>query len=1229
MVARTVAELIDNGSVKAGEPRLRQLLSMAIKRIRVSRREKAWYIELEPRSELSWEDLWLLEEMIGHAHPELKAVFISCQTAATCPNLGEALRIGWERIVRRLCLTHPSLGACLGPLPIVRDENCIELSVNSEMTRLSLMRKGAIDQISDALSQITGRPMTVMVCIQPETNNEQGSVEPRTVVMTPTTGREPSAKPQSTGPTILFGRSIRSQALPIVDVTDERRGVTVAGEVISLEVRDLSTGRQMLTLDLTDYTDSLTVRVFADSEGRRKLHALPSTGQWIKVRGTAQYDQRSGELCLLADDLELLPPPLRRDTADTKRVELHLHTKMSAMDALSDVRALFRRLRDWGHRAVAITDHGVVQAYPEVMAASRQTGVKAIYGVEAYLVDCPVGTDAVSLERIREAQPFHVILLAKNNQGLKNLYRLVSASHVDYFYRVPRVPRGLLDKHREDLLVGSACEAGELFQALLRAEDETRLLEIASYYDYLEIQPLANNDFLVREGTVRQVEALAELNRRVIELGQKTGRPVVATGDVHFLDPHDAVYREVLFAGQGYTDTEFQAPLYLKTTDELLNEFAYLGDELAREVVVDAPNRLADSIGEVEPVPPGTFPPVLPGADEELRWICRERAVELYGDPLPPEVDRRIERELAAIIGHGFAGIFIIARQLVLRSFSDGYLVGSRGSVGSCLVAHLAGITEVNPLPAHYRCPNCRHTQFPSGVAGLSGFDLPPLACPVCGQALVRDGHDIPFEVFMGFEGDKVPDIDLNFSGDYQALAHGAAVELLGADCVYRAGTIATVAEKTAYGFVKAYCENRGKTLRKAEVGRLARGCSGVRRTTGRHPGGLVIVPSNRRIEEFTPVQYPANDTRAGMTTTHFDYDAIHDQLVKLDLLGHDDPTALRMLQDLTGVDPLTIPMDDEATLAIFSGLKSLGIDGDTVGTSVGTLGVPEFGTPFVRGMLESTRPGSFSELVRISGLSHGNGIWIGNADQLIAEGVASLKEVVGARDDIMLYLMDRGIEPAHAFKIMESVRKGKGLRPEDEEAMRRVGVPEWYIGSLRKITYMFPKAHAVAYVTMSFRVAYYKVHYPSAFYATYFTVRADEFDHRMVVGNIGELQEFIDKLERKGLELSAREKSILTILEVAREMYARGFRFAPVDLMRSHATRFAIDGRQLLAPFVAIPGLGNKAAENLMAARAEARFTSTEDLAARAHLNRAVIQLLRDHGVLDGLPETDQLTLF
>ena len=1094
--------------------------------------------------------------------------------------------------------------------------------------------------------------------------------------------------------------------------------MTVQGEVFRTELRELRSGRTLLLFNLTDYTDSIQVKLFIREKEDAHLASFVKDGMWVKVRGSVQHDTFARELVIMANDLEQIDPLLtkRLDTAPDKRVEWHAHTTMSAMDGLCRPEKLVERAAEWGHRAVAITDHDVVQAFPDVYYASKKYGIKVLYGVEANVVNDAVPIvvrpeprplkeseyvvfdvettglsvvdntiielagvkmkdgkvvdrfetfvnphqpipehiqkltnitqemvenapeledvireftefvgDAVlvahnarfdmgflhagcqragvpklenpvldtlelarllypnlknhrlntlaakfnvSLENhhravddseatgyilfhmlndavekkithlhrlndfvgqdVQNARPFHCTIYAKNETGKKNLYKLVSLAHTEYFHRVPRIPKSKLDEYRDGLLICSGCEKGELFETVLNKSLE-EAEEVAEFYDVLEIQPSDIHLHLVDKQVVESEERLKEANRKIVKIGEKLNKPVIATGNVHYLDPEDKRYREMLIHGiTGFSPLKKQRKpdVHFRTTDEMLEAFKYLGEEKALDVVVTQPNALVEQFEELEIIPDDLYTPKIEGAEDDIREMSYAKAKEIYGDPLPDIVEKRLEKELNSIISHGFAVIYLIAQKLVKKSLDDGYLVGSRGSVGSSFVATMLNITEVNPLPPHYLCPHCKKSEwFTKGEIG-SGFDLEAKACPDCGHDMIGEGQDIPFETFLGFKGDKVPDIDLNFSGEYQPIAHEYTKELFGEDHVFRAGTISTVAEKTAFGFVKKYAEQFGHSWRNAEVSRLASGCTGVKRTTGQHPGGIIVVPDDMEIYDFCPIQYPADDKQSKWRTTHYDFHSIHDNLLKLDILGHDDPTVIRMLQDLTGVDPKQIPLNDPKVMELFRSTDSLGVTPDEIGSNTGTLGIPEFGTRFVRQMLEDTRPNTFAELVQISGLSHGTDVWLNNAQELIRSNTAQLSEVISTRDDIMTYLIHKGMEPSSAFNIMESVRKGRGLKPEWKEAMREHGVPEWYIELCLKIKYMFPKAHAAAYVMMAVRIAYFKVYYPIEFYAAYFTVRADDFDVEVAVRGYDAIHEEIERIEKKGWTPLRRKKT-------------------------------------------------------------------------------------------------------
>ena len=1035
---------------------------------------------------------------------------------------------------------------------------------------------------------------------------------------------------------MVYGKPFKGDAIKMADVDTDSGNVILEGEIIKTEVRALKTGRTLCTFNITDHSNSLTCKVFPREDDLERFNDKITVGKSVRVNGNAEYDDYARELSIRVRDIESIEVEKfeRMDLAPEKRVELHLHTQMSQLDAISSTRDIILRAAKWGHKAVAITDHGVVQAYPEAQATvaelkKQNKEIKAIYGMEAYVIANERYNAKGELD-YKNCDTYHAVILVKNQLGLKNLYKIVSESHLNYFYKKPRVPWSLFIKYREGLVIGSACEAGELFRAVLDRKSPDEIEAIAGRYDYLEIQPVGNNRFLLREGLVRDEEGLKDLNRQIVDLGEKLGKAVVATCDVHFLDPDDAIFREILQTGQGYKDADLQAPIFFRTTEEMLEQFSYLGDEKAYEVVVTNPIRISESIEYVQPIPDGTYPPHLDGAEEDIKRMSMVKVVELYGDPLPDLVNQRVERELGSIVKNGFSVLYMIAQKLVQKSLGDGYLVGSRGSVGSSFVAYLTGITEVNSLPAHYRCGSCKYSEFFEKDKTIGcGFDLPAKDCPVCGKPLIKDGYDIPFETFLGFDGDKEPDIDLNFSGEYQPIAHKYIEELFGEGYTFRAGTIATIADKTAFGFAKKYLEERQVVGTRAEVERLASGCKGTKRTTGQHPGGVMVVPHTKEIYDFTPIQRPADDTDSSIITTHFDYHSISGRILKLDILGHDDPTVIRMLEDITGVDAKSIPIGEEKTMGIFSGTEPLGVTPQEINNMVGTFGVPEFGTKFVRQMLVDTMPTTFAELIRISGLSHGTDVWVNNAQDLVRDDTATLSEIISTRDDIMIYLMKNDLPPLKAFKIMENVRKGKGLTPEYEALMEEKGVPDWYINSCKKIKYMFPKAHAAAYVMSAFRIAWFKVYYPEAFYAAYFSVRADTFDANIISKGMGAVKRAIEDIERRGNSATQKDKDLLTILEVAQEMYARGIKCLPVDLYKSDATRFLITDEGIRPPFTALQGLGAAAAKNIVQSRCKGEYVSVEDLKMKSGISKSVIEILSNHGCLEEMDESSQMSLF
>ena len=1033
---------------------------------------------------------------------------------------------------------------------------------------------------------------------------------------------------------LIVGRlaNIKEQIVKIKDLTPDYGKVALQGKVIRTDSRELKNGKTLVMFDVYDGTSTITCKSFVEPEKVQKVMGRIKKGIRVKLQGNAAYDNFAKEIGVIANIVIELPPQeeiSRKDNSINKRVELHLHTQMSQMDAVTAPKDLIKRAASWGMKAIAITDHGVVQAFPEAKHTVDDLGldIKVIYGVEAYFVpddEIPEGEDGW-----KKVKPYHAIILTQTQKGLRNLYELISVSHIQYYHKRPRVLQSVFEKYREGLILGSACEQGELYRAILHNKGEEKIEKIAKYYDYLEIQPLGNDNFLLREGTVPDEEALKNINRKIVELGEKFNKLVVATCDVHFMDPQDEVYRRILMAGQGFSDCDNQAPLYFRTTEEMLQEFEYLGPEKAYEVVVTNTNKIADMIEDVCPISKEKCPPVIEGAEEEIKETCEKKAKELYGNPLPEIVQARLKRELDSIIKNGFSTLYIIAQRLVLKSNADGYLVGSRGSVGSSFVANMLGITEVNSLPPHYRCPECKYSDF-TDYGIKNGVDLPDKLCPKCGAKLVKDGMDIPFETFLGFNGDKEPDIDLNFSGEYQGKIHRYAEVIFGKGKTFKAGTVGTIAEKTAFGYVKNYYEERNIPVTNAEISRIVDGCVGIKRTTGQHPGGIIVVPHGREIYEFCPVQHPADDPNSDIITTHFDYHSIDKNLLKLDMLGHDDPTVIRMLQDLTGIDPKTIPLDDKETMSLFTSTKALGVTPEQINSKVGSFGVPEFGTKFVREMLIDTKPTTFEELIRISGLSHGTDVWLNNAQTLIQEGTTTLSDAICTRDDIMIYLIKQGLPPDKAFKIMESVRKGKGLKPDQEEIMRANNVPEWYIDSCKKIKYMFPKAHAVAYVTMAFRIAWFKVHYPLAYYATFFSIRADEFDSEFMIYGKEKAKAKMKELEMQGNNMTAKDKGMYTILELVIEMYERGFEFLPIDLYKSHSSKFRVEDGKLRPPLSSIAGLGGIAAESIYkAAQEEGHFMCIDDLQLKAKIGKSTVEMLNKFGCLNGMSQSNQISLF
>ena len=1259
------------------------------------------------------------------------------------------------------------------------------------------------------------------------TNENNNSTNVEQGVAKPVESNNEKAEEDTTNP-VIYGRvgKMSDPLVKVADLTIDSGKVMIDGEILATETRELKSGKILAMFNLFDGSSTITCKVFLEAEKSKAILKRMNSAKGVKVIGTAQFDPFAKELGVIANAIVEstgIKKEVRQDNAQEKRVELHMHTQMSQMDAMTSAEDLLKRAVKWGMKSIAITDHGVVQAFPEAhkYLEKAHPDLKVIYGVEAYLtpdtVSCisfskgqnldttycvldlettglsfrtekitEVGImkvkngevidefscfvnpekpipqkvvevtnitddmvkDAETIDKVfpkilefvgdsilvahnadfdigflkynasqlgyelnntyldtlrlakslfpdfkkyklgfiadklgivvevahralddvdttvkvfnimismlkekgaktwddvdsleigkadyKSLPTYHAIILAKDYVGLKNLYKLVSYSHLNYFYKKPRILKSLYKKYSEGLILGSACEAGELYRAIVAGKTDEEIEEIANDYDYLEIQPIGNNMFMVRQGVVPDEEALRDINRKIVALGEKLDKPVVATCDVHFMDPEDEIYRRILQAGQGYDDCDEQAPIYLRTTEEMLKEFEYLGEEKAYEVVVTNTNKIADMCEKIKPISPEKCPPHIDGCETTIKEIAYNKAHELYGEQLPQIVEERLDKELTSIIKNGFSVMYIIAQKLVWKSNEDGYIVGSRGSVGSSFVANMTGITEVNSLPPHYRCPNCKYSDF-TDYGCLCGFDLPDKDCPKCGHKLVKDGIDIPFETFLGFNGDKEPDIDLNFSGEYQAKAHKYTEVIFGKGTTFKAGTVGTVADKTAYGYVKKYYEERGVPVNNAEVLRLAQGCTGIKRTTGQHPGGIIVVPKGREIYEFTPVQHPADDPNSDIITTHFDYHSIDQNLLKLDILGHDDPTMIRMLFDLTGKDPTKVPLDDKETMSIFSSTKALGVTPEQIHSEVGSYGIPEFGTKFVRGMLVDTRPTTFDELIRISGLSHGTDVWLGNAQTLIEEGTVTLQDAICCRDDIMIYLIKMGLEPNKAFKIMETVRKGKALKDPDKwegfkSAMKEKDVPDWYVKSCEKIKYMFPKAHAAAYVTNAFRIAWFKVHEPKAYYTAYFTIRADEFDSDIMCHGEERVKNKMKEIDLAGNGATTKDKNMYAILELVMEMYERGINFLPIDLYKSHSTKFRIEEEGIRPPLNSIPGLGTVAAQGIEEAKKDGKFMSIDDLKIRSKVGKSVVELLEKAGCLKGMSQSNQMSLF
>jgi len=1404
-----------------------------IERVEVSRSNKTWTIAIA-KNELIPRNVYIgfverVQSKLKHIADIRLALNYGSNVSAD-----ELVKEYWYAFVERLQREVASVNGWLAKAEVGAEGDVLTVALLNE-TSLELAKKKEVDvHAARFFEENFRRVFRIKLAVgeaKPDTYTEftqKIEEENRAAIEQIMASAREDAPPVEEGeaPQVLqHGYEIKEPPVPIQEIREEEKKVTVQGVIFGLETKELRTGSTLFTCSITDFTDSLSIKIFGKNKDDIKMLGLLANGKWVKMRGKVEYDRflNPPELVMFPNDIREIPsPPEPKDTAAEKRVEFHLHTTMSTMDAVTPVDAYVKTAAKWGHKAIAVTDHANVQCFPDAAKAGKKHGVKIMYGVEANVVNDGIGmvlqsreqtlADAeyvvfdiettglsvtdnkiielagikmkdgqeidrfetfvnphepipyniqqltnitddmvkdapelepklkeflafvgdavlvahnarfdvgfiqhsckqlglppvenpaldtlelarylhpsmknhrlntlaslykVSLENHHRAiddtialggilngllkdlatrgvnelhalnglnenswkttRPFHCGIYALNAVGKKNLYKLISMSHTEYFHRVACIPKSKLIEYREGLLIVSGCEKGELFETVLNKSQE-EAEEVAAFYDVLEVQPLDFYMHLLDKGLVASRSALEEALRRIVRIGEKLTKPVIATGNVHYLQPREKIFRDITIHGiTGFSPLKDQRKpdAHFRTTTEMLEAFQFLGADKAEEVVVRNTNELADRFEEIKLFPDELFTPVIDGADDEIRDTCYATARDMYGAELPEVVTARLEKELVPIIKYGFSANYLISARLVKKSNQDGYLVGSRGSVGSSVVATFLGISEVNPLPAHYLCrnPDCKHSEWILDGSVPSGFDLPDKSCPDCGTMMRGEGQDIPFETFLGFKGDKVPDIDLNFSGEYQPNAHNYTKVMFGEKSVFRAGTIGTVAEKTAYGFTKKFEEEHGKSWRGAELSRLAAGCTGVKRSTGQHPGGIVVVPDYMEVEDITPVQYPADDTGAEWKTTHFDYHAFDANLLKLDILGHDDPTMMRMLQDLTGVDPTTIPMNDPKVMSLFNSVQALGVSPQQIRSPVATYGVPEMGTRFVRQMLEETKPGSFADLLQISGLSHGTGVWLGNAQELIKNNTCTIKTVIGCRDDIMLFLIYKaGMDASLAFKITESVRKGKGLTPEWIEEMKRCKVPQWYIDSCLRIEYMFPKAHAAAYVISAVRTAFFKLYYPIHYYATYFSVRAGDFDVELFCQGYDAIMKMLIEIEEKGFQATTKEKNMISILEMGLEMTARGFKFKTIDLYRSEATRFIVDGDSLIPPFGAIAGVGENAARNIAASREDGDYLSVEDFQQRSKASKTIVEVLSGLGAFRGLPESNQLMLF